>query len=285
LEVDPPIVGAMKNAVRKGQCLDVDKNYIPEQISTPLWAALPQFRSIMRKSPSLPIQDQEGILLASIMAHLDQKLFDAMDEDDPETDLPASDSHPHFDISVATSVQTLAPPEDPEATDSMAIEMFDMKSNIDETLIKMTKETDEQAYPQAPHTEAVSADDHQTDAERKRETASYAGSSLVASAPFLVDPVLLASRAGREITEREAIMYNEAANNVREMEEALGTSAEAARHVGISTAHAIAKAIDYPAGSSRPTKPTNEDEERLVLRDAGSVMEAWVAKTAASNPK
>jgi intracellular multiplication protein IcmO len=284
LEVDPPIVGAMKNAVRKGQCLDVDKNYIPEQISTPLWAALPQFRSIVRKSPSLPIQDQEGILLASIMAHLDQKLFDAMDEDDPETDLPASDSHPHFDINVATSVQTLAPPEDSEATDSMAIEMFDMKSNIDETLIKMTKETDEQAYPQAPHTEAVSADDHQTDAERKRETASYAGSSLVASAPFLVDPVLLASRAGREITEREAIMYNEAANNVREMEEALGTSAEAARNVGISTAHAIAKAIDYPAGSSRPTMPTNEDEERLVLRDAGSVMEAWVAKTAASNP-
>ncbi|WP_157133331.1 hypothetical protein [Marinobacter sp. ELB17] len=276
LEVDPPIVSAMRKAVHNGAQLDVDVDYIPEHISTPLNTALPVFRTLMVRAKGLAAQDREGLLLASIMAQLDSGAMESIDEDDvePDTDVPASNHNPMFDKSIVDSVQTLAPPKEPD--ESTAIEMFDLTTtNLDSTLEQMAKESDEQHYPQTP-VPTVAATQQITE---KEKTDILAGSSLIASAPFLVDPVLLASRAGRSVTEREAIMLNEAASSIRDVEEALGTSLEAARSVGITTAHAIAKAVDYPARTSRPTAPSNEDEERIVLREASSVMEAWAAKT------
>lgn len=280
LEVESPMVTSLRKAVREGHSIEVDPRIIPDQIHTPLKAALPQFRKLVNASRLTDLCDKEGLLIASIMTQYDQRLFDTIDEDDEDhgNEDPDQNSHLHFSAGLEGVVQTLAPP--PETTENEKIEYFDVDSHsLDETLARMKMDAAELNYPSMPPDSDPSMQASEPAPAAKPQNKAYEGSSLIKSAPFLVDPVLLASRAQREITEREAAIANEAANNIRAMEEALGTSPEEARSVGIATAHAITKATDYPAGESRPTAPQNQAEEQLVLKEASSVMEAWAART------
>lgn len=299
LEVESPIVSTLRRAVREGASIEVDSSLIPEQISAPLNEALPKYRQLMTKHSKLGTLDREGLMFATIMSFYDQKLLDSMAEDDeePADDVPDQAERPHWDSGLSDTVQTLAPPPDAPSeagkaiTEDSEFSQIDMH-NIDDgedtmaTLERMKRDAEgldfssrKESAPAASESAPAEPEDH--DAQSGRD--KLEGSRLVKSAPFLVDPVLLASQAQREVTEREAAIANEAGRHVQAMEEALGTSIDEARKVGQTAAHAIVKAIEYPAERNRPTPPQNEAEERLVLRETNSVMEAWAARTRNTN--
>lgn len=289
LEGDSPMVKTLQKAVSEGSFIDVDPQIIPDQITTPLQDALPAFRKLLARNADLPMADQDSLLFASIIAQKDRHLADTMDEDDSDQDGPGQSSHPVYSDGGVPSASTLAPTEretsDQNKTEDLTFHEID-KDTIESTLEQLKKDADEMDYPVMPPDDDPSMQtgqetpnvEQQPTEPTERDIKAYEGSSLVKSAPFLVAPELLASRANREITEREAAIANEAANNVRAMEEAFGASPEQARNVGALTAHAITKATNYPASENRPRTPQNDAEERAVIRESKSSMEAWIAE-------
>ncbi|WP_273206846.1 hypothetical protein [Marinobacter subterrani] len=296
LERDSPMVSCLRSALREGASIDVDPDMIPEQFSAPLSDALPTYRQILKKNSGLNLLEKEGLMFATIMALHDQKVLDAMEEDEeePHHDEPDQSERPHWDTGVSDTVQTLTPPPDAprEGSESITensefdvIGMHDIGNEEDTmaALERMKRDAEGMGAPQSESEPTESDDDTSGTESGHASHRKLEDSRLLKSAPFLVEPVLLASAAQRDVTEREAAIANEAGNHVKAMEEALGTSIEDARRVGQTTAHAIIKAIEYPAERNRPTPPQNEAEERLVLRETNSVMEAWAARTRNNN--
>lgn len=277
------MVKTLKSAIAEGQTIDVDRSVIPDQITTPLRQALPLFRKASSKSSTLTPLDHDGLMIAAILSELDQRILDSIteDEDDLNEDGTNQSSTPHWTPeTLAQTVETLSEAPAEKAAETSRSPMHNIASDdLEATLAKMKQDAEELAYPSMPpddHPSMTPATPPKTESTPSRD---YGESSLVKSAPFLVDPVLLASRAEREVTEREAAIANEAAHSVMAMEEALGTSKEDARNVGIATAYAITRAVDYPGQETRPKTPKTDAEEQIVLREASSVMEAWAART------
>lgn len=285
LEGDSPMVKTLRSAVSEGHTIDVDHTLIPDQITTPLRQTLPLFRKAIQNARNLTPLDHDGLMMAAMLSQIDQRILDTISEDEDELheDATGESNSPHWTAdNLARTVETLTVPDLNALSDSGTPDMHDIAGDdLEATLAKMKQEAEELKYPEMPPDDHPSMASHtaKSEAGSQPPTRDYSESSLVKSAPFLVDPVLLASRAEREITEREAAIANEAANNVMAMEEALGTSKDDARNVGIATAYAITRAVDYPGQETRPAAPSNEAEERMVLKETSSVMEAWAART------
>lgn len=302
LQPDNPIAASLKKAVRDGLSIDVDPDSIPdipETSSMPaldLDKALPDFRRLVQKNPNLSVMDRDGLLFQLLNQYRDAQLTASLDDHDAGGRSPM-DNAPRFNNRAQSDTQarqqslsasqdtlkTLAPPEEAEHQEGFG------NVNADEIKQAMTAIDDEQAAmellnePAAikaplapPETTAAESSDRVQASEQ-----GMAASSLVASAPWVIDPRQLADRANRTIHPSEASLAAASAAGAARLEEALGTSPEQARQVGQETAHAVIRGFEYPSRETpTPAAPQNPAEEEIVVKDQARTinrMKAWVS--------
>jgi intracellular multiplication protein IcmO len=298
LAPDNPVTSSLKKAVHNGLSVDVDESSIPSmpQMSSmpalPLDRALPQFRSLVRANPDLSIMDRDGLLMQLLMNYQDEDLTKSLMGSDrrsgsarsPDQKPATGPSRSEIAAVAASTLTTLAPPEDRvdsgfDDIDSDEIEKAMISIDDEQASISMLEDEHLEDIKGVPHTN----DEPVAGSDKDRVMASegqLATSSLVASAPWLIDTRQLADRANRTIHPTEAAIAAASAEGAAKLEQALGTDPQRAKQVGMETAHAVIRGFEYPSRESpTPAAPQNAQEEELVIKDQARTvnrMKAWV---------
>lgn len=298
LRVQSPYRAAMEKILNSGTQPSNEDLQIPPAIR-PLTTAGARMSNVFQKQ-NTTLHDFERGLYGGVLVALDKSLDESLSEDEPLVkDAPekaspfakkrSSVSNNKNDKKGRSGGGNTSSPivkADSRSSENK-VEDAQQSTEIDDLSQHLSEEdrlaAEEGAYLAQQYNQEGSESEFSVEDRQRRIAAELSGiedsraKNLVSSAMWTLDPSLLSQTVRRNYTEEEEALALDAAKNAMRIERATGTGYEDARTVGVATAGAIMKSIDYPSSrSSIPQTPKTEDERAELITRTTDLFSDWL---------
>jgi intracellular multiplication protein IcmO len=249
------------------------------------------------KKRDLNLKDYERALYGGVLVGLDNSMDDYLEEDaplvtDPEPKAkPAPKKQKRNDSddegksrSGGTGGQTVKPIPEPDDDVQIPSETTDSEDTTDWSQYVSEEDrlaAEEEAYLEQQYGEEP--EDTSVEDRQRRIAAELSGiadsraKNLVSGAMWTLDPSLLSQNVNRSYTEEEETLALDAAHNAMRIERATGSNQQEAETVGMATAGAVMKSIDYPRNrASIPQQPKTDEERKRRIDRTTDLFSDWL---------
>jgi intracellular multiplication protein IcmO len=292
-----PYRSAIEKALKSGAQPSKEDLQVPPTIR-PLANAGKYVGSAAQKR-NFSARDYERGLYGGVLTGFDKSLDEYIDPDKPLVqDAPPAPKTPH---KVKPPVETdekgkkgrsggsmgsphITPVVDPTDDVQIPSETTDTEDTTDWSQYVTDEDrlaAEEEAYMEQQYGD--SDDDTSVENRQRRIAAELSGiadsraKNLVSGAMWTLDPTLLCQRVNRSYTEEEETLALDAAQNAMRIERATGTGQTDAENVGMATAGAVLKSIDYPRNrASIPQQPKTDEERKKRIDRTTDLFSDWL---------